>query len=45
MPRETAERVRALVPGAVLAEVPGAYHHVVLDRPDAFVATVGRFLA
>ena len=38
-----AEIVR-LVRGATLAEIPGAYHHLVLDRPAEFVAAVRPFL-
>jgi pimeloyl-ACP methyl ester carboxylesterase len=44
LPRDVAERMRALIPGATLAEVPGAYHHLVLDAPDAFVDVLERFL-
>jgi pimeloyl-ACP methyl ester carboxylesterase len=44
LPREMAERLRDGVPGATLEEVPGAWHHLVLDRPEAFAATLLRFL-
>jgi pimeloyl-ACP methyl ester carboxylesterase len=39
-----AERLRAEISGARFVEIPGAYHHVVLDRPDAFVREVRGFL-
>ena len=42
--RPMAERLRAEISGARIAEIPGAYHHVVLDRPDAFVHEVRGFL-
>jgi pimeloyl-ACP methyl ester carboxylesterase len=39
-----AERLVAAVPGARLVEIPGAYHHLVLDQPEAFAGELGRFL-
>jgi pimeloyl-ACP methyl ester carboxylesterase len=42
--REAAERMRAMIPGAALAEIPGAYHHLVLDAPAAFVGVLEPFL-
>ena len=42
--RPMAERLRAEIPGSRLVEIPGAYHHVVLDRPEAFVHEVRGFL-
>jgi pimeloyl-ACP methyl ester carboxylesterase len=33
--RPVAERMRAAIPLARLAEVPGAYHHLTLDAPEA----------
>ncbi len=33
------------IPGAALVEIPGAYHHVMLDAPGPFVALVEHFLA
>jgi len=42
--RPMAERLRAEISGARVVEIPGAYHHVVLDRPDAFVHEVRAFL-
>jgi pimeloyl-ACP methyl ester carboxylesterase len=44
LPRPMAERLRAEIPGARLVEVPEAYHHVVLDRPDAFTRALRDFL-
>jgi pimeloyl-ACP methyl ester carboxylesterase len=32
------------ISGAELAEIPGVYHHLVLDAADAFVALLDRFL-
>lgn len=40
-----AEAMVEKIPGARLVEIPGAYHHVILDAPGPFVALVGRFLA
>jgi len=45
LPREMAERLRAAIPGARHVEIPGAYHHLVLDKPDLFNAALGDFLA
>ena len=41
---DMAETMLRLIPDARLAEVRDAYHHVTLDRPDAFVAAVSDFL-
>jgi pimeloyl-ACP methyl ester carboxylesterase len=38
------ERILGLVPHAALAEIPGAYHHLVLDAPEAFCAALAAFL-
>jgi len=40
-----AERMRAAIPLATLVEIPGAYHHLVLDDPTAFVRALEAFLA
>jgi hypothetical protein len=39
-----AERLRAELPRARLVEIRDAYHHLVLDRPDAFVRELRGFL-
>jgi pimeloyl-ACP methyl ester carboxylesterase len=39
-----AERLRAELPTARLVEVQDAYHHLVLDRPDAFAHELRGFL-
>lgn len=44
LPRDMAERIRGTIAGATLVEIPGAYHHLVLDNPDAFAAALDRFL-
>jgi pimeloyl-ACP methyl ester carboxylesterase len=44
LPRPMAERLRAEVSGARVVEIPEAYHHLVLDRPGAFVRELGEFL-
>ena len=44
LPRPMAEEMAEKIPGAALVEVPGVYHHLVLDAPDAFVAHLGDFL-
>ena len=45
LPREMAERMVAALPKATRAEIPGAYHHLVLDAPAAFVRALDAFLA
>jgi pimeloyl-ACP methyl ester carboxylesterase len=42
--REMADKLRAAIPGAAYVEIPGAYHHLVLDNPRAFVQAVDPFL-
>ena len=44
MTREIAERMRAAIPRASVVEIAGAYHHLVLDAPEAFVDALARFL-
>ena len=44
LPPDMAERLRAAIPTATLVEIPGAYHHLVLDAPAAFVQTLDAFL-
>lgn len=44
MDRAAAERVAAAVPGARVITVPGAFHHLVLDAPDALAAAVDGWL-
>lgn len=41
---ELVEMVRAVCPQILIADVPGADHHVTLDNPDGFVAAVRAFL-
>jgi pimeloyl-ACP methyl ester carboxylesterase len=40
MDRAAAERVAAAVPRAAVTTLPGAFHHLVLDAPEAFVNAV-----
>jgi len=42
---DVAARMVRRIAGAWLEEIPGAYHHLTLDRPDAFVTVLDRFLA
>ena len=42
--REMADKLRAAIPGAKYVEIPGAYHHLMLDNPQAFVQAVDPFL-
>jgi pimeloyl-ACP methyl ester carboxylesterase len=42
--RPMAERLRSEIPGARLVEVPDAYHHLVLDRPETFARALRDFL-
>jgi pimeloyl-ACP methyl ester carboxylesterase len=44
LPRSMAERLAGGLRGARLVEVPGAYHHLVLDQPEAFTKAVLEFL-
>jgi pimeloyl-ACP methyl ester carboxylesterase len=44
LPPEMAERLRSAIPQASLVEIPGAYHHLVLDQPKAFVGVLEEFL-
>lgn len=45
LPREMAEKLCAAIAGAELVDIPGAYHHLTLDRPREFVAALDAFLA
>ncbi len=42
---DVAARMVRRIAGAWLEEIPGTYHHLILDRPDAFVTVLERFLA
>jgi pimeloyl-ACP methyl ester carboxylesterase len=44
LPRPMAERLVAGLRDARLVEVPDAYHHLVLDRPEAFAKALEEFL-
>jgi pimeloyl-ACP methyl ester carboxylesterase len=44
LPRPMAERLRTELPAARLVEIREAYHHLVLDRPEAFVRELREFL-
>ena len=41
---EMAERLHASIPRATLVTIPGAYHHLTLDRPAEFTAVLADFL-
>jgi len=43
--QDMAERLRASVPRASLVTIPGAYHHLTLDRPAEFSTALSTFLA
>jgi pimeloyl-ACP methyl ester carboxylesterase len=45
LPREQAARLASSIADASLVEIPGAYHHLTLDRPQAFVDALQGFLA
>lgn len=46
LPRETAEQMVALLPGAVpLVEIPEAHHHLMFDQPLSFLVAVRALLA
>ncbi len=40
-----ADKLRAAIRSATLAEIPASYHHLVLDNPAGFVQTLDAFLA
>jgi pimeloyl-ACP methyl ester carboxylesterase len=44
LPRDLAEQMRATIPRSTLIEIAGVYHHLVLDRPEAFVRVLDDFL-
>jgi esterase len=44
LPREMAADMLARLPRARLVEIPGTYHHLVLDAPLPFVRVLGPFL-
>jgi pimeloyl-ACP methyl ester carboxylesterase len=43
LPRDIAERLHAAIPRSRLVEIPGAYHHVTLDRPPLVAAALDDF--
>ena len=43
--QDMAERLRGSVPSASLVTIPGAYHHLTLDRPAEFSAALSTFLS
>jgi esterase len=44
LPADLAERMREAMPDAGLVEIAGAYHHLVLDQPEAFAGALATFL-
>ncbi len=45
MSREAIMSVGESIPGVRVVEIPGAYHHLFLDKPDDFVREVKSFLS
>ncbi len=45
LPAPLAKEIAGRIPGARVAEIPRAHHHLVLDEPAAFARTLGEFLA
>jgi pimeloyl-ACP methyl ester carboxylesterase len=45
LPLEMAARMLETIPDAELVEIPGAYHHLTLDAPEAFAIVLDRFLS
>jgi pimeloyl-ACP methyl ester carboxylesterase len=45
LPRDMAGDVLARLPRARLAEIPGTYHHLVLDAPQSFAQVLDAFLS
>lgn len=44
LPLEMAGRMLDVIPNAELVEIPGAYHHLTLDAPEAFGGALDTFL-
>jgi 3-oxoadipate enol-lactonase len=44
LPPDLAAVMRSAIPRSTLTEIPGVYHHLVLDRPEAFVRALDDFL-
>ncbi len=44
LPPDLAAVMLSAIPRATLTEIPGVYHHLVLDRPEAFVQALDDFL-
>jgi pimeloyl-ACP methyl ester carboxylesterase len=44
LPREMAREMTKRIPRVRTAEIPGTYHHLVLDAPGAFVSALDAFL-
>ncbi|HEY2663804.1 MAG TPA: alpha/beta hydrolase [Candidatus Binataceae bacterium] len=44
LPRGVAHQMAAAIPDAQVAEIADSYHHVMLDNPNALVATLREFL-
>ncbi|HTY80599.1 MAG TPA: alpha/beta hydrolase [Candidatus Bathyarchaeia archaeon] len=44
LPMEMGERMLALIPKARLVTMPGVYHHLVLDAPEAFAGILDDFV-
>jgi esterase len=45
LPRDMAAEMTRRIPRAKVVEIAGAYHHLVLDRPEAFTRELEAFLA
>ncbi len=44
LPLDLAAKMRQTIPDAELVEIPGAYHHLTLDAPEAFSSALDSFL-
>jgi pimeloyl-ACP methyl ester carboxylesterase len=45
LPRDMARELQSRIAGSEIVEIPGAYHHLTLDRPEAFTGVLAKFLA
>ena len=45
LPRPMVEDMVRRIPNARVVEISGVYHHLVLDKPEAFTAVLETFLA
>jgi pimeloyl-ACP methyl ester carboxylesterase len=45
LPRDMAGELQSRIAASSIVEIPGAYHHLTLDRPETFTGVLATFLA